>query len=90
MSEIWTDKESWATDMSPTAIFSLGHDRAAVLHADHVGGRGVPGVVGSGDRVGTGRGTTGVLPRTIPGPIFNLNLRLGPTYGQMKLFLRFR
>ena len=44
MSEIWSLKESWSTDMSPTTTL---HSAA---HAGHAGdsaeeGRGVPGVV---------------------------------------------
>ena len=31
-----------------------------------------------------GRGYTGTHPLTLPGPIFNLFLRLRPTHGQMK------
>ena len=48
--------------------------------------RGVPGVVGSW--VGREGCYTGYQPSTIPGPIFNIFLRLGPTYGQMKAILR--
>ena len=33
-------------------------------------------------------GYTGTHPATVPGPIFNLFLRLRPTYGQMKAILR--
>ena len=47
-------------------------------------GRGVPGVVGYGVPGGC---TTGVLPGTLPVPIFNHILAQGPTYGQIKLIL---
>ena len=42
-----------------------------------------------GSWVGAGRGYTGYPPSTIPGPIFNIFLRLRPTHGQMKAILRF-
>ena len=32
-----------------------------------------------------GRGYTGYYPAAIPGSIFNIYLRLGPTHGQMKV-----
>ena len=47
------------------------------LHADGVpGGGGVPGVWD--DWVGGWVGYTGVLPGTLPGPIFSTNLASGP------------
>ena len=49
------------------------------------GGRGVPGVVGTG----WGREVLyRVLPSTLPGPIFSIFKVKGPTYGQMKAILR--
>ena len=54
-------------------------------------GEGVPGVVGTvGSWVGTGGVLPGYPPSQLPGPIFNLNLALGPTYGQMKAFSMIR
>ena len=70
--------------MSPTAVFSLGH---APRGSTDVGGtagmvgEGVPGVVGTGYPGGV---LYRVLPRTIPGPILSIFLRLSPTQGQMK------
>ena len=70
--------------MSPTACF-LGRLRllsAAVLTTGMVGRGGVyPGY----GMAGWGReGYTGTQPYTLPGPIFNHILRIGPTHGQMK------
>ena len=60
---------SWATDLSPTALFSpwsaAGCTRLPVLG---VGG-GVPGVWGL---VGGLEGYTGTPPTAIPGPIFSI------------------
>ena len=61
------------------------------VHGDHAGeypgavGGGVPGVWDLG---GYWEGLYRVPPGHLPGPIFNLILRLGPTYGQRKLILR--
>ena len=59
---------------------------------DGVAGSGVQGCTRGGagwvgTRVGTGEGYTGTQPGLLPGPIFNLILRQGPTYGQMKAIL---
>ena len=71
--------------MSPTTIFTPPYHRAPACVDGHDGG-GVPGVVGGWVyRVGAGRGYTVYPGPAIPGPIFNLILRPGPTYGQMKL-----
>ena len=48
-------------------------------------GGGVPGVVGTGSRVGGWEGYTGYPPRTIPGTLIKLIPETGPTHGQMKL-----
>ena len=65
MSEIWTDKESCPTDLSPTAIFlSAGHCGAVCL-GDAGGGMVYPGC----GMAGWGREVyTGVLPSHASGP----------------------
>ena len=71
------------------ALFSLaGTARGCTDVMDTAGmvGRGVPGVWDMGGYLG---GLYRVLPQAIPGPIFNLFLRPGPTYGQMKLILSY-
>ena len=69
--------------MSPTTIFSLGHDRAAVL---------TTGMAarwctrGGADGWVVGGAIPGYYPPTLPVPIFSIYLRLSPTHGQMKAF----
>ena len=71
--------------MSPTAIFTqrTAPCTRVASGAALLGGAGVyPGCGMAG--WGPEGYYTGYLPSTIPGPIFNLFLRLRPTYGQMK------
>ena len=93
MSEKCTLKESWPTELSPTALFSLADVPAVMLHADHVGGEVYPGWGGRwvpGRAIPVPReGYTGTQTQPVPVPIFNHILALGPTYGQMKAILRF-
>ena len=74
MSEKWTDKESWSTDLSPTTIFSPGTDRCTAVPCREVplGEAGVyPGWWGAGWVPG------GVIPGTQPDqsqdPIFSIS-----------------
>ena len=69
--------------MSPTALFSLAEHRV-----QHLSVLGWPGGVYPGWGVGgwAGRAIPGYYPAMLPGPIFNINLASGPTYGQMKGF----
>ena len=81
--------------MSPTAIFTPPDSACGSAVASP--GYGVGGVVYPGWWQGgvagwvpggcTGEGYTGTQPTLIPGPIFNLFLRLEPTHGQMKAIL---
>ena len=80
---------SWSTDLSPTTIFSLAalpvHDSS--VHGDRWGrGRVYPGYR---DDWVAGRGYTGYPARPVPGPLFNIYLRLSPTHGQMRAILRY-
>ena len=83
--EILAHKESWSTDLSPTALFAQRHctrGSTDVMGTTGMVGRGVPGVGRSG-RVR--EGYTGYYPAAIPGPIFNIYLKTGPTHGRMNL-----
>ena len=65
--EIWADKESWSTDLSPTTILLCVSMTVSAEHAAGRAGRGVPGV-------GTGRVGGRAIPvphRTLPGPVFS-------------------
>ena len=66
MSEIWALKESWPTDLSPMAIFSLADAArgglAVMSTAGMVEGRCTRGGAGRVYRVGTRRGYTGTPP----------------------------
>ena len=42
--EKWTYKESWATDLSPTALFTPRDRHGSMQRVDSAGRRGVPGV----------------------------------------------
>ena len=66
--EKWLSKESWATDMSPTTIFTLPDTATARAGSHALGGGGVPGVVGWWE---AGWVPGGVLPGYYPGPIFS-------------------
>ena len=71
--------------MSPTTIFTSAAPWSGTLEPDH-GGRGVPGV-GDG---WVGLGGLYRVPTQAPSqdPIFSIFKVRGPTYGQMKVFLR--
>ena len=76
---------SWATDLSPTALFTGG---SMTVPAEHAAGRAGVGVPGVGGWVGPG----GVLYR-VPiypprDPYLVYSWPQGPTYGQMKVNLR--
>ena len=62
MSEKWTNKESWSTDMSPTTIFSRCSTASHATDVQHGWEGGVPGVWDDG-WVG------GVLYRYPPQPL---------------------
>ena len=63
MSEIWTYKESWSTDMSPTALFAQ-RGSPACGPALLLGGQGC--TRGGGMTGGWVGGYTGVLPAPRP------------------------
>ena len=68
MSEIWTLKETWATDMSPTALFSSGTLQYRPEQRRQRAGDGVPGVWDDG---WAGRGAYRYPTRPVPGPTFS-------------------
>ena len=67
MSENKGPQVSWATDLSPTALFTQLYTAAPVASAE-CGGGGVPGVVGTGGV--PGGAIPGYYPPTLPVPIF--------------------
>ena len=77
---------SCTTDLSPTASFVPRALWYGYGGADAGGGGGVPG---GGDVVGGREGYTGTPPDTLPDPKTSIFKAKGPTYGQMKLNLRY-
>ena len=81
---------SWATDLSPTASFSLVHGQCGARYTARTGREGVPGVWVVG---GSGRGYTGYPPGPILDPYLVIFHASGHTHGQMKgisdIFMRF-
>ena len=69
MSEKWATKETWATDLSPTALFTPGYGPVHCRRGHWVGGRVYPGW---GIRVGAGRGYTGYYRDTLQDPYLTI------------------
>ena len=75
MSEILVLKVSWATDLSPTASFSLADGRCGARYTARVGREGVPGVWDGGWVL---EGLYRVPTSTLQDPIFSHILASGP------------
>ena len=68
-SEKWPSKETWPTDMSPTAYLLLAAAVPVAVAWSMAVGRCTRG---GGDEGGSEGCTTRVLPSTLPVPIFNI------------------